>query len=139
MKTNHDTYKLRGFLPNYFKRIGLALAIISVLGFIGGMIFEQAITIDKEAIATITLDGVILGLLIISLSKTRIEDEMIMHLRLNAFAKAFIFGTAYLFSVSLMSLIMHNDVPITPHSLIIVELIMFICFFEISLSKLSKQ
>jgi len=139
MKTDANTYKYRGFLPNYFAKIGIAVIILFVLFFISGMVFEKSITIRKEIIATIGLDGIILGLLMICLSKSKIEDEMIYLLRLQAFAKAFIFGAAYVFAVTITTLIMKDELPITPHSLIIVELIVFIAFFELSKSRINKQ
>ncbi|MBN2215484.1 MAG: hypothetical protein JW723_14720 [Bacteroidales bacterium] len=139
MKIDPDKYKYRGFLPNYFIKIGIALVILFVLFFVSGMIFEKSITVEKEIIATIGLDGVILGLLLICISKNKIEDEMIHMLRLQAFTRAFIFGTAYVFAVTITTLIMNDELPLTPHSLIIIELLMFIFHFEISKRKLNKQ
>ena len=139
MKTDANTYKYRGFLPNYFIKIGIAVVILFVLFFVAGMVFEKSIPIPKEIIASIGLDGIILGLLLVCLSKSKIEDELIYLLRLRAFARAFIFGAAYVFAVTISSLVMKNELPITTHSLIIVELLMFISYFEISKKRLNKQ
>jgi len=139
MKTDANTYKYRGFLPNYFIRIGIAIVILFIMFFVSGMVFEKSIAIHKEIIASIGLDGIILGLLLVCLSKSKIEDELIHLLRLKAFARAFIFGAAYVFAVTISTLIMKDELPITPHSLIIVELLMFILYFEISKKKLNKQ
>lgn len=139
MKNDYNTYRYRGFLPNYFIRIGIAIIVLFVLFFVSGMVFERSITVSKEIIASIGLDGIILGLLLISLSKSKIEDEMIQLLRLQAFTKAFVFGAAYVFAVTISTLIMNDELPLTPHSLIIVELLMFILYFEISKKKLSKE
>lgn len=139
MKTGANTYKYRGFLPNYFIKIGIAVVILFVLFFVAGMVFEKSIPIPKEIIASIGLDGIILGLLLVCLSKSKIEDELIYLLRLKAFTRAFIFGAAYVFAVTISSLVMKNELPITTHSLIIVELLMFISYFEISKKRLNKQ
>lgn len=138
MKSNTNSYKYRGFLPNYFIRIGLAILILSVLFFCAGIAYEKHIHADKEIIASIGLDGIILGLLLICISKSKIEDEMIHLLRLQAFTRAFVFGAAYLFGVTISSLIMKDELPITPHSLIIVELVVFIAFFELSKRRVNK-
>jgi hypothetical protein len=139
MKTDANTYKYRGFLPNYFIRIGIAIIILFVLFFVSGMVFEKSISIPKEIIASIGLDGIILGLLLICISKSKIEDELVHLLRLRSFTKAFVFGAAYVFAVTISSLVMKDELPITPHSLIIVELLMFIFYFEISKRRLNKQ
>ncbi len=138
MKTDANTYRYRGFLPNYFIKIGIGVIIFFVAFFISGMIFEDSITISKEIIASIGLDGIILGLLLISLSKSRIEDEMILVIRLRAFTKAFVGGAVYVISSSITSLLTKNELPINPYSLIIVELVFFICLFEIAKRKLNK-
>ena len=139
MKADTNTYQYRGFLPNYFIRIGIAVLIFFVLFFPAGMVFEQSIPVKKEIIAGVALDGIILGLLLICLSKSKIEDELIQLLRLKAFARAFIFGAAYVFAVTISSLVMKDELPITPHSLIILELVMFNFFFEISKKRLNKS
>lgn len=138
MKTDANTYKYRGFLPNYFIRIGIAIIILFVLFFISGMVFEKSIPVQKEIIASIGLDGIITGLLMICVSKSKIDDELIRLIRLRAFARAFIFGAAYVVAVTITSLIMKDELPITPHSLIIVELVVYIAIFEISKRRLNQ-
>ncbi len=139
MNNDYNTNKYRGFLPNYFIRIGIAIIILFILLFVSGMVFEKSIKVGKEIIASIGLDGIILGLLLISLSKSKMEDELIHLLRLKAFTRAFIFGAAYVFVVTISSMIMKDELPLTPHSIIILELVMFIGYFEISKRKLNKQ
>ena len=138
MKTESNTHRHGGFLPNYFNKIGMGLIIFFVLFFISGMIFENLIEASKEIIASIGLDGIILGLLLISLSKSKIEDEMILIIRLRAFTKAFIFGAFYVVGTSISSMIMNNDYPINPYSLIIMELVMYIGLFELAKRRLNR-
>lgn len=130
MKTKHETNKFTGLLPMYFNKIGIIILSVSVLCIIGGMIFEKSVPVPKEIIATIAFDGIIVGLLAITLSKSKIEDERIVLIRMNAFAKAFIFSVLYVVVISLITIIMKNDIGFNPLSLIIVQLVMVIFFFN---------
>jgi len=129
MKTDQKTNRFNSLLPNYFIKIGILVVILSILFFISGMIFEKSIPVKKEIIASIGLDGIIIGLLLISLSKSKIEDELIVMIRMQAFAQAFIFSVIYVVAISITTLVMKDDLPFNAYSLIIVQLIMFIIFF----------
>ena len=78
-------------LPNSFKVIGFGVAIAAFLGIISIKLFSIEIYWLKDVFRQIML----LGFLMVILSKEKIEDEMIMQIRANAFGLAFIFGIAY--------------------------------------------
>lgn len=78
-------------LPAYFKRIGLISILISVTGVISLNIFiPKYIDEYKTILEPISQSLIIIGLLLIVLSKGKIEDEYIDNCRLKAFAFAFI-------------------------------------------------
>ena len=78
-------------LSNSYKKIGF---LITVLSFVVMIAFKF---IDDEPlwIKQILKQAMIIGLLIISLSKERIEDELIESLRSKSYALAFIIGVGY--------------------------------------------
>jgi hypothetical protein len=78
-------------LPNYFKQIGIALFVVTmILLFTRKYFFE-----DAELLQLLSKKVMLVGLLIIILSKEKIEDELILKLRGQAFAISLIAGVIY--------------------------------------------
>lgn len=78
-------------LPNHYKKVGIALLIASLTALIARKyLFE-----DLDIVQEIGRKGMLLALLLITLSKEKIEDELITKLRGQAFAAAFIAGVIY--------------------------------------------
>lgn len=78
-------------LPNYWKKIGLGLFIIPILMFIAIKFMDNDFMVLKNVLRKIIL----VGLLIITISKEKIEDEFIESLRSRAFSFAFVIGAVY--------------------------------------------
>ncbi len=83
-------------LPYYYKKIGLITTVLSLV-----FLFILNFT-DPYNLKDFTLLGISLGLSVICLSKERIEDEMIIALRMNTFFKSFYFS---LFGVIIYALL----------------------------------
>ncbi|WP_133085491.1 hypothetical protein [Winogradskyella aurantia] len=79
-------------LPHHFMTVGLAIALLSVL-----MMFIRAFVLDGELewLKLLLQKTLLVGMLIMSLSKDKIEDEMTMGLRSQSYAIAFIVGVIY--------------------------------------------
>ncbi|MDX5584599.1 MAG: hypothetical protein QNK20_06660 [Aureibaculum sp.] len=78
-------------LPNHYKKVGIALLIASL----AALITRKYLFEDVELVQEIGRKGMLLALLLITLSKEKIEDELITKLRGQAFAVAFIAGVIY--------------------------------------------
>jgi len=74
-------------LPHGFKKIGLVIAIGSFIG-----LFANKATLDSLLIREVVKVGMLVGLLIVSISKEKIEDELIVKIRMQSYAIAFIGG-----------------------------------------------
>jgi hypothetical protein len=79
-------------LPNHFKKIGIAIALVSFLGII---ILKITGVELSETIKFISKRLLLVGLLVIALAREKVEDEMIHSLRVKAFTGAFIGGVVY--------------------------------------------
>jgi len=79
-------------LPNSFKKIGVVLFIVLLVSILSSKIFGVE---TSETLKYILKRGLLVTLLIITLSREKIEDEMIRSLRAKAFAMAFIAGVIY--------------------------------------------
>jgi len=86
---NKNQIELR-LLPKYFKKIAFGI-MLATLCFI--LLFvSEIITTDKEVTKTISKSLFLISLLILSMTKNKIEDELTLVIRLKAFAASFIFG-----------------------------------------------
>ncbi|MEM9823611.1 MAG: hypothetical protein AAF985_21175 [Bacteroidota bacterium] len=74
-------------LPNSFKKIGIGLALFSLL-----FLLVNKFTFNSPDFRTAIKYGLLLGMLLISVSKEQIEDELMVKLRMQAYRLAFIFG-----------------------------------------------
>ena len=77
-------------LPNYFKKIGIGIAVLSFLG-----LFVNKYMPNSEIMRIAFRYGMLLGMLIISISKEIIEDEFITKLRMQSYSFAFIISVVY--------------------------------------------
>ena len=91
MKTNKLTSLGSLQLPNRFKKVGVGIAIISM-----ALVITQGITgIFPEWVRFLLNNLLMLGMLMVSLSKDKIEDEFVVTLRSKSYQVAFIFGIGY--------------------------------------------
>lgn len=92
MEKHQNQFRL---LPRYFKQIGAGLITFTVLLFIPGALFLNSPDPSedyKQLTQIISLDIIIAGLLLYCLAEDKVEDELILLLRIQAIAFAFIFG-----------------------------------------------
>lgn len=83
--------KFTGYqLPNKFKIIGLVLFIASVLSIITSLKLYMLDIKYHELFERIALSGSVIGLLIISISREKIEDELIGKIRTQSYNYAVI-------------------------------------------------
>ena len=79
-------------LPHKFMTIGIAIISISIITmFIRAFLMEG----DTEWLKGVLQKTLLIGLLIMSVSKDKVEDEMTMTLRSQSYAIAFVIGVVY--------------------------------------------
>lgn len=86
-------YKLIKFrLSHRFMSIGIAIVLLSIV-----MMFVRAFAMegDTQWLKLLLQKTVLVGMLIMSLSKDKIEDEMTISLRAQSYAIAFVVGVIY--------------------------------------------
>lgn len=74
-------------LPNSFKKVGIGIIILSLVAII-----VNKLSIDNAELTLTAKYGILVGLLVISISKEKIEDELITSLRMQSYTFAFIAG-----------------------------------------------
>jgi len=86
-------YKIINFrLPHSFMTIGIAVAVISILVMFGRAFLMEG---DTEWLKELTKKGLLVGMLLMSISKDKEEDEMTITLRSQSYAIAFVIGVIY--------------------------------------------
>lgn len=87
MTKNNQDLRL---LPVPFKKVAFGIMIFSVLLVV--LAVSKILPIDKDIVKTISKTGILISLLLLALTKNKIEDELTSRIRLKAFASSFIFG-----------------------------------------------
>ena len=83
--------KFTGYqLPNKFKIVGLVVFIASILSIITSLKLYMLDIKYHELFERIALSGSVIGLLIISISREKIEDELIGKIRMQSYNYAVI-------------------------------------------------
>ena len=83
--------KIAGFqLPNKFKIVGLILFIVSIFLIISSLKIYFIDIIHQNLFERISLTGTVLGLLMISISKEKVEDELMAKIRAQSYNYAVI-------------------------------------------------
>lgn len=94
MKQEDDIAKIDKFtsylLPNKFKIVGLVIVVLSILSIITSS--KNYLLDDKyhDLFERIALSGMVFGTLIISISREKIEDELIAKIRMQSYNYAVI-------------------------------------------------
>lgn len=107
--------KFKNFgLPNSFKKVGIAIIVVSLLTTVIAKMADLGNPTINFAIKRVIL----VGLLLIAISKEKIEDEMIRTIRGQAFSMAFIAGVVYTLVQPLINYIIdlfveHDKEPLT--------------------------
>jgi len=80
-------------LPNHYKKIGVGLIVFLILTTIAFMFTDN----EPIWISEFIKPGLLLGFLLISISREKDEDEMIVQLRSQSYSLAFVIGVLYAF------------------------------------------
>jgi hypothetical protein len=78
-------------LPNKYKTVGVIVLIASILTLIGLRFIED----ESEIFRDLVEKSILIGLLLISVSRDKEEDELTVKLRSQSYVMAFIFGVFY--------------------------------------------
>ena len=79
-------------LPNRFLKIGIAIVGLSLIGMVVRGFFHVN---DTEWLKLLFQKTLLVGMLIMSISKDKIEDEMTIQLRAQSYMYAFVLGVVY--------------------------------------------
>ncbi len=108
-------------LPRKFKMIGVVIILLSIVAMV---IFKTTMPHLLKDGKVFLLNGLILGLLIIVLSKDKMEDEMLMAMRQRGMAASFIGGVVLVIISPFIDILLQGPVETMPAQ----QVIMFMLF-----------
>jgi hypothetical protein len=115
-------------LPNYFKKVGLSLIIITIISIVITKVFHVDDLVNKKILGTIFLNLLIFFCCMIIFSRDKIEDEMTILIRLKQFAGTF----AGIVTMVIFRNIMDIATGENPKNYSATELILFMCFIHLT-------
>ena len=119
----------RSLLPNYFKKIGIAVVIAAIATvFILKPFITEATPETKEFAKVALFNFIILGVFLFAWAGNKIEDEMTLQVRLKAVLGSFIFVIVYVFIYPFISYFAFgdNEAEVSAQQAILTMLIIFI-------------
>lgn len=122
-----------GLLPYAFKKLG---ALVMILSILPALLLKFAMIrtpfADKEILRLLTMNGFILGLLFIAMSRDREEDELTLALRLKSIGLSFSFGTLFtILNPFLMKAFDGRIETSSAQSLVLIMLINYLLFYYV--------
>ena len=133
MTKNNQDLRL---LPVPFRKVAFGIMIFSVLLIV--LIKSKILPIDKDIVKTISQTGILVSLLLLTLTKNKIEDELTSRIRLKAFASSFIFGVGYVIVDPFVSLLF-KDGFLSNRGVTEILITMFLFYFMTFYSMLKKR
>lgn len=96
-------------ISHRYKKYGIGLFIISIVTLLLNKFF-----IEIPEVRMIAKYGMLIGLLIVSISKEKIEDELVTQIRMQSYSLTFIIGVAFTLFASLFENIIETLFSINP-------------------------
>ena len=123
MATKQNELRL---LPFAFKKI--AIGAILLIGLFLLLALSNILPVNKDVAKTIFKIGVPLALLVLTLTRNKVEDELTLHIRVKAFAYTFVFGVIFVTLRTIADTLFPDD-SITKMGLTDFLVLMFVDYF----------
>ncbi len=131
MKKNQQDLRL---LPTNFKKVAFGIMVISALVVVMSML--KILPIEKEIVKTIAKSGILISLLILTITRNKEEDELTLRIRLKAFSASFLYGVVIVIIEPFISLLFDGNFLLDKGA---AELLMSMFFFYFMMAFLMKK
>lgn len=122
------TANKKGLLPNYFKKIGIAIVILAIIIPIIIRLSLPELHSHKALIKLLAMNIIILGLFFIAWSRDKIEDEMTLHIRFMSMVRAFVFGIILVILQPLVDVVFSEPIAEISSQQLIATMLLFFIF-----------
>lgn len=121
----HQQNELR-LLPNYFKKIAFVLLVISISLLV--LKLTKILFVDKSIFKIISINILLIALLMFALAKDKVEDELTLKLRSQAYSLTFLYGVIFTIFSSILNFVAYTR-PQADKSAYEVLIQMFVFYF----------
>lgn len=140
--TECERTKLESFLdkfqlPNVFKKVGITLFLLSFIGLTIIKFTEN----EPLWLRSVLKQAMLVGLLVISISREKIEDELIQILRSKSYALAFIIGVIYIMLQPLVNQVVNFILGTSeaPDNMGYVQVLLFMLLIQVGFFEVLKR
>ena len=136
-RTKLEQFLSKVQLPNSYRKVGFGIVVVSFIVLVVFKFIEGEPLWTKQFLK----QAMVIGLLIISLAKEDIEDELIETLRSKSYALAFIIGVGYTMLQPLANYVVDLilDKPNTPTEIGYVQVILFMLLIQVGFFEVLKR
>jgi hypothetical protein len=100
-----------GLLPNYFRKIGIAIMLLAFVSMVIAKAANVTLTpASKEVFQLLTKNSFILGLLFIAWARDKVEDELTIAIRQKSMVMAFIGSVFYVIIKPFIDMLMKGPI-----------------------------
>jgi type IV secretory pathway VirB3-like protein len=136
LTTNNTSHN---FLPVVFKKIGLAIILLSIVFIIAVKLAYVSINVlQHEVFRVISFNAILLGLLLIAISKDKTENETSHAYRLKAFSWTFTWTVLAFIIRPLVDLLAGDAIDVIPGQVVIMNMLLGYLLLYYSLKKISN-
>lgn len=120
-----------GLLPKYFKLVGILVVFVTIATIVTiRLVNIELIKSHSNISRVLTMNGVILGLLLITCSRDKTEDELTLQIRMRSMAGAFVFSVISVIITPLVKLLANDpDIEMTAQSLVFSMLLFYLMIY----------
>jgi hypothetical protein len=112
-------------LPVYFKKVGI---VVIILAFVPAILVKsmnvELIQTQKDLFRVFTLNAIILGLLLVTWAKDKVEDEMTVFIRLKAMAWTFTWAVLYVIISPFVDLLFKDPIGVLTGQQVVMSMLL---------------
>mgnify|MGYP001056890845 CR=1 FL=1 len=131
----------QALLPNYYKKIGLGLFALSLIGFTLNLFYSDVISMDPQLLKWIFKDVLLIALLFIAFSREKEESEHLNTIRFEKLKDSVLVGGVFILLDSISELVFYDgnlDMS-SGYKILIVMLLYYIITYNFKKGVISKS
>ena len=131
----------QALLPHYYKKVGLSLFALSLIGFTLNLFYSDVISIDPQLLKWIFKDVLLIALLFIAFSREKEESEHLNTIRFEKLKDSVLVGGVFILLDSISELVFYDgnlDMS-SGYKILIVMLLYYIITYNFKKGVISKS
>ena len=129
----------QALLPNYYKKVGLGLFALSLIGLISSLFYNDVISMDPQLLKWIFKDLLLIALLFIAFAREKEESEHLNTIRFEKLKDSVVVGGVFILLDSI-SAFYGGDLDISSgYNILVIMLFYYIITYNFKKGVISKS